>query len=174
MNNILDKFDNIKINNNSRITVEDRMFCEKQEMTYKEFIKFSDTYLQYLNVNSLSNAFYNSNSLVNEMNKTRDYKKDQFIKNIVDYFRDQYKVTLKDESIKKKYNIDINYNIIIDEIIEQLGGHNFNDKASKEIKDALKNQVRRYNGGVDAELKKKNLYQHGIIILKKGVVTYGK
>ena len=142
MNNILGKFDNIKINNNLRITVEDRTFCEKQEVAYKEFIKFTDDYLQYLNINSLSNIFYNSNNLINEMNKNRNNKKDQFIEKIVDYFRNQYEVTLKHEPIEKKYDININYNIIIDEIIEQLGGYNFTDKAEKEIKDEFKNILR--------------------------------
>lgn len=142
MNNILGKFDNIKINNNSRITVDDQIFCEKQEVAYKEFIKFTDDYLQYLNINSLSNIFYNSNNLINEMNKNRNNKKDQFIEKIVDYFRNQYEVTLKHEPIEKKYDININYNIIIDEIIEQLGGYNFTDKAEKEIKDEFKNILR--------------------------------
>ncbi len=138
-NSILNKFNDIEINNNSRITTEDQTFCEDQEKQYKEFITFSDDYLLYLNYNSISNKFFNSSNLIIEMDKTRDYKKNQFILNIINHFRDEYKVTLKDDPIQKKYNTDITYNIIIDEIIEQLGGYTFKDKAEKEIKDTFKN-----------------------------------
>ena len=38
-NSILNKFDIIEINNNSRITDYDQEFCEDQERQYKESIK---------------------------------------------------------------------------------------------------------------------------------------
>jgi hypothetical protein len=145
MNDLLNKFDTIEVNNNTRISAEDQAFCEDQEQQFKEFLSFADDYIFYLNYNPLSNKFYNSEYLVNEMNKTKENKKDQFISNIVDYFRDKYRVTLKDEPLRKKYNIDVTYNIIIDEIIEQLGGFNFSDKAAQEIKERLKNKIRGYN-----------------------------
>jgi hypothetical protein len=139
---ILSKFDEVVIENNTRIAQEDQTFCDEQENSYNEFIKFSNDYLEYLNNNSLYNIFYNSDTLINEMNKTREIKKDSFISKLVSYFRNKYKVTLKDEPIQKKYDTNINSNIIIDEIIEQLSGYNFVDKAEKEIKDELKNSLR--------------------------------
>jgi hypothetical protein len=142
MDNFLNKFDDIEINNNSRISEEDQIFCEEQERMYNEFIIFSDDYLEYLKNNSLSNNYYSSTSLISEMDKTRDYKKDMFISKLVDYFRDKYRVTLKAEPIQKKYTISITHDIIINEIIEQLGGYNFEDKAEKEIKDEFKNCLR--------------------------------
>jgi len=142
VDNILSKFDEIEVKNSSRISLDDQTFCEDQERNYNEFIKFSNDYINYLNENSLSNTFYNSESLVNEMNKTRDIKKDMFISKVVNYFRDKYKVTLKSEPIQKKYDISVKYDIIVDEVIEQLGGYNFIDKAEKEIKDEFKNTLR--------------------------------
>ena len=142
---ILTKFDNIEVNNNTRISPADQEFCEDQEWQYKEFLTFADDYIVYLNYNPLANKFYNSQYLIIEMGKTKEDRKNHFISNIVNHFRDKYNVTLKDESIKKKYNIDVTYNAIIDEIIEQLEGYNFSDKAGKEIKDRLINKVRGYN-----------------------------
>lgn len=140
--NLLNKFDSIEVNNNTRISAVDQEFCEDQENQYKEFLTFADDYIQYLNYNSLSNKYFNSQNLISEMNKTRDYKKLEFILNIVNHFRDVYKITLKHEPIEKKYKDNITYNIIIDEIIEQLEGYNFTDKAEKEIKDEFKNSLR--------------------------------
>jgi len=139
---ILSKFDDIEVKNSSRISSDDQTFCEDQERNYNEFIKFSNDYLGYLKENSLSNSFYNSESLINEMNKTRDCKKDDYISKVVSYFKNKYKVTLDSKSIQKKYDININHDTIVNEIIEQLGGYNFVDKAEKEIKDEFKNELR--------------------------------
>jgi len=144
MNNLLTKFDNIEVNNNTRISSADQMFCEDQERQYKEFLTFADDYIVYLNYNSLTNVFIRSEHLIDEMHKTKENEKLQFIHNIVDYFRDKYKVTLNSDPIQKKYNYDLTYNIIVNEIIEQLGGYNFTDKAEKEIKDEFKDTL-RYN-----------------------------
>jgi len=144
MNNLLNKFDSIEVNNNTRISVADQEFCEDQEKQYKEFIEFADDYIVYLNYNPLINKFFDSRNLIVEMNRTRDYKKDQFISNIVNHFREQYRVTLKEEPIQKKYGIEITHNVIIDEIIEQLGGFNFSDKAAQEIKERLKSKLSGY------------------------------
>ena len=154
---ILTKFDTIEINNNSRISVADQEFCEDQERQYKEFLSFADEYILYLNYNPIANRYYKSENLITSMETTKNNLKAQFISKIVDHFRNEYKVTLNTEPIQKKYNIDITYNIIIDEIIEQLEGYNFTDKASKEIKEAMKDEVRGYNGNVKAEIKKKKV-----------------
>ena len=142
---ILSKFDDVKINNNSRISASDEEFCKNKEGEYKQFIEFSNNYIQYLENNILKNSMFDSQSLINEMNKKRDNKKCWFTNNIVDYFRTTYKITLTAEPIHKKYDIKIDYNTIVSDIIEQLGGYNFIDKAEKEIKDACKAAFRQEN-----------------------------
>jgi len=79
LDDMLSKFDDIEIDNNTKISLDDQTFCEEQEDSYNQFIKFSNEYLEYLGQNPLYNIFYNSESLVQEMNKTRDHKKDDFI-----------------------------------------------------------------------------------------------
>ena len=138
---ILSKFDNIEINNNSRISADDEEFCKGKEKEYKEFIEFSNNYIQYLEVNKFKNPLYNSQCLIDEMETQRQNKMGVFVNSIVNYFGNKYKVTLTSEPIYKKYSIEINYNNIVSEVIEQLGGYNFTDKAEKEIKDKFKNVV---------------------------------
>jgi hypothetical protein len=139
---IFSKFENIEINNNSRISANDEEFCKGKENEYKQFIEFSNNYMQYLENNSLKNSMYNSHKLINEMVEERTNKKCWFINNIVDYFKTTYKVTLTSKPIQDKYSIDINYNTIVSEVIEQLGGYNFKDKAEKEIKDEFKHTIK--------------------------------
>lgn len=156
MNNLLDKFDTIEVNNNTRISSEDQAFCEDQERQYKEFIKFADDYIVNLTYNSLQNIFFNSEDLIKEMSKTKEANKEEFISNIVDHFRRKYRVTLESQPLQKKYNLDITYSLIVDEIIEQLGGFNFTDKASQEIKDKFKNIVNGYRSNY-VSIKKNKL-----------------
>jgi len=140
---ILSKFDDIEINNNSRISADDEEFCKGEEKEYKEFIEFSNSYIQYLEDNKFKNALYNSQCLINEMETQRQNKMGVFVNSIVNYFGKKYKVTLTSEIICKKYSIEIDYNTIVSEVIEQLGGYNFIDKAEKEIKDEFKKVINR-------------------------------
>ncbi len=144
IDDIFNQFDNIEINNNSRISEDDEKFCMEKQKAYNEFIEYTNSYIQYLKDNSFSNIFLNSNSLINEMNEKRVNNKDCFITKIVNHFKDKYKVTLEYKSIQYKYDINsnINYNIIVTEIIDQLGGYSFSDKAEKELKDEFKNTIR--------------------------------
>lgn len=139
---ILSKFDSFEVENTSRITAEDQEFCEEQEKEYNEFIKFSDDYLKYLEDNKFQNLLYKSSRLIDEMITERQNKMSVFINKIVSYFRDKYNVTLSSDVIAKKYDIEIDYNTIVTEIIEQLGGYSFNDKAEKEIKDEFKDTLK--------------------------------
>ena len=139
---IINTFDNIEINNNSRISADDEEFCKTQEKLYKDFISYTDNYINYLKDNTFSNEIYNSNCLINSITETRNNKKCNFINDIVHYFRQTYKVTLTSESINKKYGIEVTYNNIIDEIINQLDGYSFTDKAEKEVKDEFKETIK--------------------------------
>lgn len=143
MNNILSMFDEIEINNNLRVAKEDTVFCEFQESEYKDFIEFSNKYIQYLENNSFENTLYNNHCLINQMITEQEEKMIMFVNKIVNYFKDTYKVTLSNEIIIKKYDINIEYGTIISEIIEQLGGYSFIDKAEKEIKDEFRSTLRQ-------------------------------
>lgn len=153
MNGLLSKFDTIEVNNNTRISTEDQAFCEDQEQQFKDFLKFADEYIEYLNNNGLQNKYCDSIYLINQMQTSKENEKNEFISNIVNHFRDKYRVTLDHKSLQKKYNIEITFNIIIDEIIEQLEGFNFIDKAAQEIKERLKSKLSGYRTNY-VEIKK--------------------
>jgi hypothetical protein len=155
---ILSKFDDVEVTNNSRITEDDETFCKVHENQYKEFISFANKYIDFLENNKLENKYFYSYTLREEMFKKMSDRKCSFIEAIIEYFRKEYKVTLTSEPINKKYDIHITYDMIINEIIEQLGGYNFKDKASNEIKDALKKQVKRgYNDVIKATVKNQKI-----------------
>lgn len=152
MNALLSKFENVVIKNDTRISEVDRAYCEKQEKMYKEAIQvmqqtlelFKELYGTY-SVTEKSNYrgyIEEFKDIRNIEDRINDFKS-KFISNIFSHFERSYNVTLNSSEIRKKYDLSITYQNIIDEVFEQLGGFNFQEKAVKEIKDASRDTVYR-------------------------------
>lgn len=153
MNNLLNKFQAVTISNDNRISEKDRAYCEKHEKMYLEAVTAMKQAL-----NSFQSIFDNNKTneydsayrrgyidQYDDINKMKDRitkVKNDFISNILYHFQDQYSVTLSSADIKVKYKEkEITYQNVIDEIFEQLGGFNFNEKAVKELKDKSRETV---------------------------------
>jgi hypothetical protein len=165
MENLLIKFDNIKIENEERISREDKEFCELQEKVY---FKGKEVYLNFINqIKQLKTeaeeigekyktvierftykqetALYHSYS-VGDLENIINKMKNKFISIIISYFQTNYNVTFECEKIQEKYKntLNITYNIILDEIFNALGGLTFIEKESKEIKEKIKENTKNY------------------------------
>jgi hypothetical protein len=153
---IFSKFDDIEINNNSRISADDEKFCITEQEQYNKAINtltsifniiFSDLNIDITADRAYSTQksnnpyldYYDFDKIVNK----KDELKSSFIHSIIRHFTEKYKITIDSYNIVKKYDKqDINYKILLDEIFLQLDGFNFTEKAEKEIKDKLKSQIR--------------------------------
>lgn len=144
MGSILDKFNDINIENDTRITEVDRKHCENQELMYKEAVHAMQQTLELFkglfekNKSNNSDTEYRSGYIfkfedINHIEDRIEKIKSCFISNIICYFEKAYNVTLKDPELKKKYDTSVTYNDIVDEVFEQLGGFNFEEKAINEL-----------------------------------------
>lgn len=160
MSVLLNKFQSVTIQNDIRISEIDRAFCEKQEKMYKEAIQamqqtlelFKNIYATYPendNYDYYSKGYIDDYKDIKHIEDRMNDFKNNFINKVLRHFEKAYNVTLESAEIIKKYDLDITYNNIIDEIFEQLGGFNFNEKAIQEIKDRLKNSIRNNNVSVN-------------------------
>lgn len=158
---IFSKFDNIEITTESKVSAEDLVFCQEQEDIYKQLINtYSNFRSQLDSISILSNehgkkygkqsdayfhtqntAFYYSMSK-HDIISTIDKMKNSFVGYVCSYFEKKYSITIDKDAIKNKYDENITYENIIDEIFMQLGGYNFTEKAEQEIKEKAKNSVR--------------------------------
>jgi hypothetical protein len=151
MNSLLNKFSSVKIENSSRISETDQAFCEKQEKMYREALAalqktlemFTEIYNSYTDYDKKNYITY-----IDDHNdiwhiKDRIVKiKDSFISRIVNHFKQAYKVTLETGELYRKYkDIDVTYQNIVDEVFEQLGGFNFEEKAIQEIKNNCRDSI---------------------------------
>lgn len=165
---IMNQFDNIEINNNSRISADDEEFCKKEQEQYTKAVnvlnRIKEVIQQDLNIDitadrphstQKSNNKYLGYYEFDEITKLFYSKKDSFIHNIITYFTNKYKITIDSYKVCDKYKkVDVDYNILLDEIFLQLGGFSFNEKALTEIKDALHKKVyNSYQNKFDIEIK---------------------
>ena len=165
---IMNQFDNIEINNNSRISADDEEFCKKEQEQYTKAVntlnKIKEVLQQDLNIDitadrpmstQQSNNSYLDYYSFRELTELFSSKKDIFIHSIITYFTNKYKITIDSYKVCAKYKkVDVNYNILLDEIFLQLGGFSFNEKALTEIKDALHKKVyNSYHNKFNIEIK---------------------
>ena len=170
---IINTFDNIEINNNSRISADDEEFCKKEQEQYTKAVnvlnKIREVIQQDLNIDIMadramstqkSNNAYLDYYSFRELTDVFYSRKDSFIHNIITHFTNKYKITIDSYKVCDKYKkVDVDYNILLDEIFLQLGGFSFNEKAIDEIKQKAKTPLyyNRYRNYWNYEIKGKTI-----------------
>ncbi|QAT68083.1 hypothetical protein EQZ20_24740 (plasmid) [Bacillus glycinifermentans] len=147
---LLDKINNVTVNNTNRISEIDRKYCENQYSQYSKaqealgyaFIMIKKVYEQQVNEGESFLCKYDD---IRPMEERILRIKRDFIRNITSHFSRQYNVTLDSDSIDEKYDTDLTHEEIIAEIFEQLGGYSFEEKAVTEIIQASQNSIYNFN-----------------------------
>lgn len=183
MLNLLEKFENVEIKNDTRLNDEDLKVVEGYQEQFdkfkKQFLKYENFYIKNPLDAPIYEKEYNYNATQsNKMLESlcENFMKDgcEFISRIYRYFQDKYNVSLENnfnkgteycikyrklEALKrmKFYKNELNYNIIIDDIFVQLDGFDFNSKAEQELKQNFKSLFSYRNGNNDSSLKNKKV-----------------
>lgn len=156
MLSMLEKFEMVEVKSVDKISVEDRMYCEGQEKIYKHLLRTYENFreqlepifqeseefsMQHLGKKDPYVTATMSSYKISDIDKTIEQMKNKLISAICYYFMKKYNVTINIDKIEAKYKNDyfnITYLTIIDEIMEQLGGFTFTEKADNELKDKMK------------------------------------
>jgi hypothetical protein len=142
MQELFTKFDRVKVDCLDRISSEDQSFGRKLQQDFTEFVTFANNYLKLLNQNSVSNDFYDSKELAAAMEKEMKKKTNTFVQKVVWYFQRTYAITLDSDKITAKYDHQVTFYQIVEDIFEQIGGYELLDKAAQEIKAKLCREIR--------------------------------
>lgn len=163
---ILGKFNSFNVKSTDRISAEDNEFLQHHEKMYKQalavykrvYAVYKEEYEKY--TEDVLEQYKYSDFLVKDFGvpKRVDAVQSEYVSKIYSYFESKYKVSLENrvfkgsnlereyyryndkEEVKDLVVPEIDYNTVIDDIIDQLGGLSFADRAIKEIKDALKDK----------------------------------
>jgi hypothetical protein len=129
MLDILSQFDSIKIENSTRIDIEDKMYCEKHEKAYQATLNnYKGTLSNWiiLHNNQIKELSYNRNGYtyteeyisyfgggnsicIDKIIQEIDKIKEKFIGRITNYFENKYHVTIDDNKIIEKYKNKFDY-----------------------------------------------------------------
>lgn len=123
---LLDKFEAIEIKNNTRLSDEDRLYCEQQQKLYSKVLKhYRIMFAELLFIKAKDNDFYSNVGAENECNsggytykiyehKFTEAKKDEFVETIKgvhnrfieqinSYFRNKYNVKIDEKGFDKYF-----------------------------------------------------------------------
>jgi hypothetical protein len=137
---ILSKFDAVKIEKSSLITEEDREFCEGMQQRLDAAVSLILKAKQFYQDNEMSNIFLSTKNLIKDLDEKLESKIDSFVNKIVGHFRSTYSVTINTSKFRK-YDHTVTYKEIVDDILLQMNGMNFAEKAREEIKNAVRETI---------------------------------
>lgn len=139
--NLLTKFDAVVIENVSLITDEDKKVCEAFQRDFDETIHFIQMYLSFYREHLCSNKYFNTKRLIDHEEARMKDLVSTFITDIFNHFRCSYSITVETRKIEKKYDHTVTYQEIVDEIILQMDGLNFKERAAEEIRNKVQSLI---------------------------------
>ncbi|WP_182101552.1 hypothetical protein [Niallia taxi] len=158
---LVEKFESIEIGLTDVISVHDEHVCKFHQKQYLDALriyeevlkKYQEIYSAYSN-----NEFGHRDGPISDWDDIRHTQTriekafGEFINSICYHFERRYKFTIN-RDFKEKYDTTITYHDIVHEIVGQLDGLNFEEKAVRELKEQLLN----YYFKVEVVKRKANL-----------------
>jgi len=141
---ILSKFEAVTVENLSYISKEDQSFCDSMQREFDAAVSVMLMAKQLFQDHDMKNDFLCSSDELRELNKKLEKVIDRFIYKIARYFQQTYSVTIDLEKFRN-YDHTVTYRDILDEIVQQLNGMNFAEKAHHEIINAVRNSIYNHN-----------------------------
>ncbi|OAO82615.1 LPD29 domain-containing protein [Anoxybacillus flavithermus] len=177
---VLNLFDNIDLTQEKTlISDEDREHINKLEESYRATLSVFENHLQqlqelhgqygdYFDVTEETFSFLRGD--VHEIEKRIECLKSDFISKICRYFTKKYNITIDYESIRNKYNTLVTSQEIISEIIEQLDGFSFIEKAQQEIK----SQLQKETSYIKTKVKNNKISLNNFFYIDSFEIQFGK
>lgn len=177
---ILNMFDTIDLTQEKTlISDEDREHINKLEESYRATLSVFENHLQqlqelhrqygdYFCVTEETLSFLRGD--VHEIEKRIECLKSDFISKICRYFTKKYSITIDVETIQKKHHTFITAQKIISEIIEQLDGFLFIEKAQQEIKQ----QLQKETSYIKTNVKNNKISLNSFFYIDSFEVKFGK
>ncbi|EGT3606762.1 hypothetical protein ACSW9O_15245 (plasmid) [Clostridium perfringens] len=175
---ILESFDNVEIENKNRLCDEDLSVMEDLQEKFNNVKEGFKKYIEFYRENKIYNLeekeikFSCDNLEEHFVNKIMFPECCSFISDVYCYFEKKYNVSLEKKYHDKDYNLDyrgerakenlrwfmeeLDYNLILDDIFNQLDGVNFRDKGIEQLKNQVVEKTKGWKKS-NIDIKGKNL-----------------
>lgn len=153
---ILESFENVEIKNENRLCEEDLNFLEDLQEKFNNTKAGFKKYIEFYRENKICNLEEKEIKISCDsleeyfVNKVVFIEGKSFISKIYNYFEKKYNITLKRIKINDDYSLDfrekeakqnlkwfmetLDYNLVLDDIFNQLNGVSFKDREKEELK----------------------------------------
>lgn len=175
---ILESFENVEIKNENRLCEEDLNFLEDLQEKFNNAKVGFGKYIEFYRENKICNLEEKEIKISCDsleeyfVNKVVFIEGKSFISKIYNYFEKKYNITLERIKINDDYSLNfrekeakqnlkwfmetLDYNLVLDDIFNQLEGVNFKDKGIQEIKNNVIERTRGWKKS-NIDIKGKNL-----------------
>ncbi|MDK0621574.1 hypothetical protein P5E90_12095 [Clostridium perfringens] len=153
---ILESFENVEIKNENRLCEEDLNFLEDLQEKFNNAKVGFEKYIEFYRENKICNLEEKEIKISCDsleeyfVNKVVFIEGKSFISKIYNYFEKKYNITLERIKINDDYSLDfrekeakqnlkwfmetLDYNLVLDDIFNQLNGISFKDREKEELK----------------------------------------
>lgn len=153
---ILESFENVEIKNENRLCEEDLNFLEDLQEKFNNAKVGFEKYIEFYRENKICNLEEKEIKISCDsleeyfVNKVVFIEGKSFISKIYNYFEKKYNITLERIKINDDYSLDfrekeakqnlkwfmetLDYNLVLDDIFNQLNGVSFKDREKEELK----------------------------------------
>lgn len=153
---IMNQFENVEIKNENRLCEEDLNFLEDLQEKFNNTKAGFKKYIEFYRENKICNLEEKEIKISCDsleeyfVNKVVFIEGKNFISKIYNYFEKKYNITLKRIKINDDYSLDfrekeakqnlkwfmetLDYNLVLDDIFNQLNGVSFKDREKEELK----------------------------------------
>lgn len=145
---LLDKFNEVKIDNEKRFSAEDMEACKEMQMLYEDAtvnIKKAVEILEGVRERTTNSKFRITNdaiSRIHHLNDSLEHLNGNLVTEIITYFNKKYGTAISSYDFNYE-NAIIHYETVLDYIVEQLNGKTFEEKVVEELKEKTR---QRYSG----------------------------
>lgn len=192
---IMNQFENVEIKNENRLCEEDLNFLEDLQEKFNNAKVGFGKYIEFYRENKICNLEEKEIKISCDsleeyfVNKVVFIEGKSFISKIYNYFEKKYNITLERIKINDDYSLNfrekeakqnlkwlmetLDYNLVLDDIFNQLEGVSFKERGIQEIK---KNVIERTKGWgkSNIDIKGKNLNLKDYLYFEKWGRDYGE
>lgn len=144
--NILERFEEVVIDNDSRISEDDRVFCINREQQFKEYVAVKNKGIAFIehclnsnalllevdgNLDMITNCF---NGDIQGIKDSITSEQGKFFRDIDSHFKTKYNLSFESLNSVSYEAVDVNYSLLVDNIINQLEGMSLTEFGEDKLK----------------------------------------
>lgn len=143
LSSLVDRFEELEVERTTNLSSSEKEFCENLQTEYDQLRTFHHNYILFLDQNAIETNLLSTERLKHGMTAMLEQGKFCFIKQLADYFSQQYNIFIDYEKLNEVFGFNVTYDEIIERVELQLGSSSFEETAENEMRQRLNRHLLR-------------------------------